>query len=115
MARDLEPAVESALRQVQNPSLGTDVYEAGLVHDLAVADGDVSVALDATAVDPSMARGVADAVVSAVGGVEGVDQVRVRQVTPTGGGGDAAMAHHGARHAHAHDHDGETTTEADAW
>jgi ATP-binding protein involved in chromosome partitioning len=126
MSCELESAVESALGQVQNPSLGTDVYEAGLVHDLTVADGDVTVALDTTAVDPSMARGVADAVVSAIGGVDGVDEVRVRQVTPqspAGGGhpGTGSPGHHGTAPAHghgantAHDHTEESVEGTDAF
>jgi metal-sulfur cluster biosynthetic enzyme len=92
MTRDLESAVESTLRKVQNPSLGADVYEAGLVHGFAVDGGDVSVALATTAVDPTMARGVADAVVSAVGGVDEWScarkpcpaERRLRHSSPTG-------------------------------
>ncbi|WP_424019299.1 P-loop NTPase [Halorientalis pallida] len=121
MSCELESAVESALGQVQNPSLGTDVYEAGLVHDLTVEDGDVTVALDTTAVDPSMARGVADAVVSAVGGVDGVGEVRVRQVTPQSGGGHAMGGGHGTTPAHDHGgrpdngHDAESADNTDAF
>ncbi|AQL43883.1 hypothetical protein BV210_14730 [Halorientalis sp. IM1011] len=99
MSHDLESAVESALGQVQNPSLGSDVYEAGLIHDLAVEDGDVTVALDQTAVDPTMARGVADAVVSAVGGVDGVNEVSVRRVSPQSPGRQRGGAGHPAGNA----------------
>ncbi|WP_335999210.1 P-loop NTPase [Halorientalis halophila] len=90
---ELESAVESALQQVRNPSLGADVYEVGLVHDVTVESGGVTVELDTTAVDPSMGQGVADAVVSAVGGIDGVDEVRVERVTPE-------------PHTHHHGHEG---------
>lgn len=77
---DTERAVEEALTQVRNPSLGTNVYEAGIVRDLRVEDRTAVVALDETAIDPTMATWLRDAINNAVQSVDGVESVQLDRV-----------------------------------
>ncbi|WP_459192033.1 P-loop NTPase [Halosimplex sp. J119] len=77
----LKDEVEAALRQVRDPDAGKDVFEAGLVSEIAVSDGAVTVVADLTDFGPQAAEGVTGAMMRAVSDVPGVDHAHVEQET----------------------------------
>ena len=79
----LKEEVETALRQVRDPEVGKDVFEAGLVSDVAVTDGAVTVVADLSDFDPDGSTQVTNAVLRAVSQVPGVDHAHVEQATPS--------------------------------
>jgi len=79
----LRDAVEAALRQVRDPEAGVTIFEAGLVEDIHVDDGRVTVAVDTSDFPPGDAEGLAETVFRAVADVEGVERAHVEQVHPT--------------------------------
>ncbi|MFB6161028.1 MAG: P-loop NTPase [Haloferacaceae archaeon] len=76
-------AVEAALRRVEDPEAGVNVFEAGLVEDVTVHDGRATVALDLGEFDAASAEAVAGAVVRAARSVEGVEGAYVQRAAPT--------------------------------
>ncbi|WP_436927156.1 P-loop NTPase [Halosimplex amylolyticum] len=79
----LTEAVEAALRQVRDPEVGKDVFEAGLVSDVAVSEGAVTVVADLADFDPEGGEQVTNAMLRAVSDVPGVEHAHVEQATPS--------------------------------
>jgi len=77
----LKDDVEAALRQVRDPNVGKDVFEAGLVADLAVTDGAVTVVADLDGFRPEEGEGVTSAMLRAVSEVPGVEHAHVERET----------------------------------
>ncbi|MBV0923794.1 P-loop NTPase [Halomicroarcula limicola] len=80
---DLSDAVEAALRQVRDPEADVTVFEAGLIEDVRVADGDVTVEADLGDFPPREAEAVTATMVRALSDVEGVQRAHVEHVDPT--------------------------------
>jgi len=78
---DLTEAVEAALRQVRDPDAGKDVFEAGLVSDIAVSEGAVTVVADLTDFRPQEGEQVTSAMLRAVSEVPGVEHAHVERET----------------------------------
>jgi metal-sulfur cluster biosynthetic enzyme len=71
-------AVIEALREVLDPELGINVVELGMVGPIEVADGDVVVNMRLTSMSCPFWELFVEQVRSAVGGVQGVEAVRVQ-------------------------------------
>jgi ATP-binding protein involved in chromosome partitioning len=91
---DLRAAVEAALRRVRDPDAGVTVFEAGLIEDIRIADGHVTVEADLADFPPGDAQAVTATVVRAVSDVEGVRRTHVEhaQSTPDVEGRTAGIA-----------------------
>ncbi|GAB3322503.1 P-loop NTPase [Haloplanus salinarum] len=82
----LTDRVEAALRTVRDPAADLSVFEAGFVENVAVADGEVTVETDLTALDGETSQGVIEAILRAVDDVDGVESVHVEQAAPSSEG-----------------------------
>ena len=90
MANDLKAQVEQALGKVENPRVQKDVVAAGMVDDLTVSDdGAVSFTFLLGRQDPATLVRQAR---SAVRGVDGVADVKVKVQEPTTGGAEPPQA-----------------------
>ncbi|QLH85015.1 P-loop NTPase [Halosimplex pelagicum] len=78
---DLQEEVEAALRQVRDPDAGKDVFEAGLVSDIAVSEGAVTVVADLTDFRPQEGEQVTSAMLRAVSEVPGVEHAHIERET----------------------------------
>jgi len=82
----LTDRVEAALRTVRDPAADLSVFEAGIVEDVAVTDGEVRIEADLHALDADTGQGVIDAVLRAVDDVDGVAGVHVERASPSTAG-----------------------------
>jgi len=78
--------VEASLRAVRDPQADLSVFEAGLVEDIDVSDGEVTIETDMTALDGETSRQVVEAMLHAVDDVDAVDGVHVERTTPSSEG-----------------------------
>src|SRR3990170_7030328 len=79
MTRSVESQVAAALSGIRNPRLGSDVMSAGMVQNLAVTDGRVSLTFVLTREDPaSLVRDVRRALKD----LPGVNDVTIDVVEP---------------------------------
>jgi ATP-binding protein involved in chromosome partitioning len=76
-------AVEAALRQVRDPDAGVSVFEAGVVEDIAVADGTATITADLREFPRDAAERVSAAMVRGASDAAGVSNARVEQVDPS--------------------------------
>ncbi|MEF8852568.1 MAG: P-loop NTPase [Haloarculaceae archaeon] len=83
----LKGDVEAALRKVRDPDVDRDVFEAGLVEDIAVTDGAVTVVAALDAFRPREGEQVTAAMVRAVSQVEGVEHAHVERAVSGATGG----------------------------
>jgi ATP-binding protein involved in chromosome partitioning len=88
----LTDRVEAQLRAVRDPQADVSVFEAGFVENVSVADGEVTIETDLTAVDGDTADSVVEAMLRAVDDVEGVDSVHVESTSPSSEGRSAVEA-----------------------
>jgi ATP-binding protein involved in chromosome partitioning len=72
--------VEAALRRVRDPDADVSVFEAGLVEDIHVTDGRVTVDADLSDFPPGEAESVTATMVRAVSEVPGVERAHVEHV-----------------------------------
>jgi len=77
----LQDDVEAALRQVKDPDADVTVFEAGLVEDIHVDDGRVTVDADLGDFPPQEAESVTATMIRAVSEVSGVERAHVEHVT----------------------------------
>ncbi|WP_121823018.1 P-loop NTPase [Halostella salina] len=75
--------VEAALRQVEDPEAGVTVFEAGLIEDILVDGGRVTVEADLSDFPPGDAEAVTATMMRAVSAVDGVERAYVEQVHST--------------------------------
>ena len=75
--------VEAALRQVRDPEADVTVFEAGLVEDIHVTGGRVTVEADLSDFPPGEAEAVTKTIVRAVSDVPAVERAHVEQVGST--------------------------------
>jgi ATP-binding protein involved in chromosome partitioning len=75
--RQLREDVEATLRAVEDARSGMNVFEAGLVENIDVADGAVTVEADTARFDPRTGREVMSAMLEAVRDVAGVESAHV--------------------------------------
>jgi ATP-binding protein involved in chromosome partitioning len=78
---DLSAAVAAALSRIQNPRLGNDLLSAGMVRDLAIADGRVSFTFLLGRDDPAT---LVREVRKALSAIEGVQEVKINVTNPGG-------------------------------
>jgi ATP-binding protein involved in chromosome partitioning len=76
-------AVEAELRKVRDPDADVNVFEAGLVEEIRLADGDVTIAADLEAFGPGDGDQVAAAMMRAAISVEGIERAHVEHVSRT--------------------------------
>jgi len=77
----LEERVTEALRTCYDPEIPVNIYDLGLIYDIAVGDdGDVSVRMTLTAPNCPVAGSLPAEVERKVGGVEGVSRATVELV-----------------------------------
>ncbi|NHN61580.1 MULTISPECIES: P-loop NTPase [Halorussus] len=98
MAEDIQARVEAAVAEVEDPDFGASVVDAGLVTDVAVADGVVTVSMDLSGAAPGDAEDVAEAVRREAFEVPGVEQVRVESDLAGGESGEVDEFHRGHGH-----------------
>ena len=72
--------IEAALRQVRDPDAGLTVFEAGLVEDIHVTDGRVTIDADLSDFPPGEAESVTATMIRAVSEVPGVERAHVEHV-----------------------------------
>jgi ATP-binding protein involved in chromosome partitioning len=72
--------VEAALRRVRDPEADVTVFEAGLVEDIRVRGGHVTVEADLSDFPPQEAEAVTTTMMRAVSGVTGVERAHVEHV-----------------------------------
>ncbi|MEF8937367.1 MAG: P-loop NTPase [Halovenus sp.] len=75
--------VEAALRQVKDPEAEMTVFEAGLIEDIHITDGRVTIDADLSDFPPQEAESVTATMIRAVSGVDGVERAHVEHVQPT--------------------------------
>ncbi len=75
--------VEAALRGVRDPDADLTVFEAGLVEDIHVTDGRVTIDADLSDFPPSEAESVTATMIRAVSEVPGVERAHVEHVGST--------------------------------
>lgn len=76
----LADEVEAALRRVRDPEADVSVFEAGLVEDIYIAEGNVTIDADLSDFPPQESERVTATMVRAVSEVEGVSQAHVEHV-----------------------------------
>ncbi|WP_435181143.1 P-loop NTPase [Halorussus sp. AFM4] len=104
MDEDICERVEEAIATVEDPDFGASVVDAGLVTDVEVADGVVTVSMDLSGAAPRDAEEIAEAVRRRAFEVAGVEQVRVESEMAGGEGARTAEAHGGPGGIHGHGH-----------
>jgi ATP-binding protein involved in chromosome partitioning len=72
--------VEAALRQVRDPDAEVSVFEAGLIEDIYVTDGRVTIEADLEDFPPQEAESATATMVKAASGVRGVERAYVEHV-----------------------------------
>ena len=72
--------IEAALRQVRDPDADVTVFEAGLVEDIHVTDGRVTIDADLSDFPPGEAESVTATMIRAVSEVPGVERAHVEHV-----------------------------------
>lgn len=75
----LADRVEAALRNVRDPDADVNVFEAGLIDDVRIDGGDVTVQADLSEFPPSEGQAVTSTMMRAVSDVEGVERAHVEQ------------------------------------
>ena len=75
--------VEAALRQVKDPEAEMTVFEAGLVEDIHITEGRVTIDADLSDFPPQEAESVTATMIRAVSGVPGVERAHVEHVQPS--------------------------------
>ncbi|WP_226013381.1 P-loop NTPase [Halomicrobium salinisoli] len=80
---ELQERVEAALRRVEDPQAGVNVFEAGLVEDIAVEDGAVTVEAALDGFGEDAIGSVTGAIARAARDVEGVERAHVEPAAPT--------------------------------
>jgi ATP-binding protein involved in chromosome partitioning len=75
--------VEAALRQVKDPEAEMTVFEAGLIEDIHITDGRVTIDADLRDFPPQEAESVTATMIRAVSGVAGVERAHVEHVQST--------------------------------
>jgi metal-sulfur cluster biosynthetic enzyme len=75
-----EPTVRDALRQVIDPELGCNIVDLGLLYDIQISDGKVTVRMTLTTPGCPMQESLAWGVQSALLNLEGVETVDVELV-----------------------------------
>ena len=78
---ELTEDVETALRQVRDPEADVTVFEAGLVKDITVSHGHVTIAADLGDFPPQEAQQVSQAMMQAAAGVAGTKSANVHHDT----------------------------------
>ena len=77
MANPLEDRVWALLQQVKFPGMSRDIVSFGLVHDVAVRDGAVSLRLELTTAGADVGRSIAEEARRALESLEGVTSVDI--------------------------------------
>ncbi|WP_424018399.1 P-loop NTPase [Halorientalis pallida] len=75
----LTDRVEAALRRVRDPDADVNVFEAGLIDDVRIDGGDVTVQADLSEFPPSEGQAVTSTMMRAVSDVDGVERAHVEQ------------------------------------
>ncbi len=75
----LSDRVEAALRKVRDPDADVNVFEAGLIDDVRIDGGDVTVQADLSEFPPSEGQAVTSTMMRAVSDVDGVERAHVEQ------------------------------------
>ena len=75
--------VEAVLRKVRDPEADVTVFEAGLIEDVRIRDGHVTVDADLSDFPPQEAQSVTQTMMRAVSAVDGVERAHVEHVRST--------------------------------
>jgi ATP-binding protein involved in chromosome partitioning len=84
--------VEAALRNVRDPEMDVDVFEAGLVESVRISGGDATVEADLSEFRPSESESVSAAIVRAVSSVDGVERAHIEHAAPDPEGREAGLS-----------------------
>jgi ATP-binding protein involved in chromosome partitioning len=87
----LSDHVEAALRRIRDPDADLTVFEAGLVEDIHVTDGRVTIDADLSDFPPGEAESVTATMIRAVSAVPGVERAHVEHVQSVPASDDRAI------------------------
>ncbi len=80
---NLAERIEAELRKVRDPNLDIDVFDAGIVEDLHIEDGDVTVEADLSDFQPRDSDDLVSTLLRAVSTVDGVESAHVEHAMPS--------------------------------
>ncbi|WP_458204514.1 P-loop NTPase [Haladaptatus sp. NG-SE-30] len=75
--------VETTLRQVEDPQIGMNVFQAGLIDDLRVTDGEVIIDVDLTRFNPGAIEDIVETLLSAVTSIPDVERAHIEPGEPS--------------------------------
>ncbi|WP_458207800.1 P-loop NTPase [Haladaptatus sp. NG-SE-30] len=89
---NLTDRIEAELRKVRDPNLDIDVFDAGIVENIDVEDGNVTVEADLSDFQPQESDALISTVLRAVSTVDGVESAHVEHAAPSTEGRSSGVA-----------------------
>lgn len=69
--------IESILKSIPDPELGVSIYDLGLIYDVAISGGDITILMTLTTMGCPLFSLIAEPIKTGIGELPGVDSVNV--------------------------------------